>query len=521
MEFRERYPLGLPACDGWQPPPPPKHASGLAAAAGGDRAADADGPASPPADASPTLSTAASDGDGGSPADEATPTPVATPTATPVSPVGGSASFTVSATGGGLQSSVTSAGASYDLRRGMSRAEAIVSQLTRDVSLLAVHGIMDYSLLINIQPVKDVVPPMLSPRQRAPAGGDIAGGAEAGAGGFTIMMSPAGGSVVLPGDIAAALGSGGSGAAGQPVLSGLAPLDAVTRAFESGSFYEVPHVAPRSTSDSAAGGSGDSTVGSPLGSPGSDSLLRSPAPATADPSSAGAAAPKSTQEEMSYRLSLNKTEELPLADCIALVRAAVQLPTQIAAVSRPSPLFKDIALAAFARGATSSSSVASSTVSPATSPLHPSHPHFATLGGISRWSPLAVSICALGRKPAIGSTLPGIPAGAATTAGAASTAAATSAASATSGASSASHGPYTERALVQIGIIDMLQPYDTAKKAENAFKLIKHAVSHGGKLDADISSVDPSKYAVRFLAFIEKIFLPVNTTVTASGSVFA
>ena len=54
-------------------------------------------------------------------------------------------------------------------------------------------------------------------------------------------------------------------------------------------------------------------------------------------------------------------------------------------------------------------------------------------------------------------------------------------------------GTTEEEALVQIGIIDVLQPYGVMKKLEKGMKAIRH-----GSWDVDISSTDPEKYAERF-----------------------
>lgn len=70
--------------------------------------------------------------------------------------------------------------------------------------------------------------------------------------------------------------------------------------------------------------------------------------------------------------------------------------------------------------------------------------------------------------------------------------------------------------LVQIGIVDVLQLYTTSKRVESALKLIRYGslnVNSGGLssfgdsgIQADISAVDPHRYAVRFSGFMSEIF---------------
>lgn len=55
--------------------------------------------------------------------------------------------------------------------------------------------------------------------------------------------------------------------------------------------------------------------------------------------------------------------------------------------------------------------------------------------------------------------------------------------------------------LVQIGIIDLLQPYNTQKRFEHGLKSIRHANLH-----VDISAVDPNTYAVRFADLFNHMF---------------
>jgi len=68
---------------------------------------------------------------------------------------------------------------------------------------------------------------------------------------------------------------------------------------------------------------------------------------------------------------------------------------------------------------------------------------------------------------------------------------------------------YSQRAVIQVGIIDMLQTYDVGKKMENTFKMLRHAIGHAN-LGADISSIPPEPYHARFMRFVERIFLPAG-----------
>ena len=68
---------------------------------------------------------------------------------------------------------------------------------------------------------------------------------------------------------------------------------------------------------------------------------------------------------------------------------------------------------------------------------------------------------------------------------------------------------YRRRALVQIGIVDVLQAYDVGKRVENAFKSMRYTIGSAKLGAADISSVDPAAYATRFTAFVAQIFLPL------------
>lgn len=53
--------------------------------------------------------------------------------------------------------------------------------------------------------------------------------------------------------------------------------------------------------------------------------------------------------------------------------------------------------------------------------------------------------------------------------------------------------------VLYLGIIDILQDYNTGKKIEHAYKSLKFD-------SLSISAVDPLLYSRRFLAFIQRIF---------------
>ena len=63
--------------------------------------------------------------------------------------------------------------------------------------------------------------------------------------------------------------------------------------------------------------------------------------------------------------------------------------------------------------------------------------------------------------------------------------------------------PYARRVLCQVGVIDLLQFFDASKRVENAFKLLLER-----DLDAEVSAVEPGRYASRFSAFCRHVFLP-------------
>ena len=55
--------------------------------------------------------------------------------------------------------------------------------------------------------------------------------------------------------------------------------------------------------------------------------------------------------------------------------------------------------------------------------------------------------------------------------------------------------------LLQVGMIDMLQTYDTGKRLEKGLKMIRHADLH-----VDVSSINPQHYLTRFIMFMRQTF---------------
>jgi hypothetical protein len=53
-----------------------------------------------------------------------------------------------------------------------------------------------------------------------------------------------------------------------------------------------------------------------------------------------------------------------------------------------------------------------------------------------------------------------------------------------------------------VGVVDVLQFFDTTKRLESAYKQLAKGPS------ANISAVDPNAYAVRFMEFASAIFSP-------------
>lgn len=192
---------------------------------------------------------------------------------------------------------------------------------------------------------------------------------------------------------------------------------------------------------------------------------------------------------ISFRLSLNKAPSLSFADCLHLVHAASSLPRQIASFGRPPRHF--VVPAGF----------------DASLALPPIYGHGANSNGgrVTRWSPLAVSVCALGTPRAAPQPILS-PAG--DSSGAALSATAAGSPAPATVVRLRSPMTFSGRALVQIGVVDMLQAYDVGKKVEFTFKTLRHAVAHASLAAADISSVDPVAYAARFNAFVGHIFTP-------------
>jgi 1-phosphatidylinositol-4-phosphate 5-kinase len=123
-------------------------------------------------------------------------------------------------------------------------------------------------------------------------------------------------------------------------------------------------------------------------------------------------------------------------------------------------------------------------------------------GRMSRFSPLAASICALG-VPIVGGGSSGTD-----TVG-------------ESMADGMNVGPDyrgASRALVQLGVIDVLQFFDTTKQVESFYKQLRYAgpiavVSADASTTssnpvADISAIDPNRYAVRFMDLVSRVFTP-------------
>jgi hypothetical protein len=59
-----------------------------------------------------------------------------------------------------------------------------------------------------------------------------------------------------------------------------------------------------------------------------------------------------------------------------------------------------------------------------------------------------------------------------------------------------------EHVLLQIGVIDMLQTYDTGKRLEKGLKMLRHADMH-----VDVSSINPQHYLTRFIMFMRRTFI--------------
>jgi hypothetical protein len=115
-------------------------------------------------------------------------------------------------------------------------------------------------------------------------------------------------------------------------------------------------------------------------------------------------------------------------------------------------------------------------------------------GALPEWSSLAVSLCALGTP--LGSRGDASSGGGGTSEGGAA-----------EGGEPIRPRPHlppsASRALVQVGVVDILQYFDTSKRVESAFKQLRYAGSAGG-----ISAVDPNIYAVRFMSLVSSMFTP-------------
>ena len=69
--------------------------------------------------------------------------------------------------------------------------------------------------------------------------------------------------------------------------------------------------------------------------------------------------------------------------------------------------------------------------------------------------------------------------------------------------------PLGQRAVIQVGVIDMLQAFTLGKQAEGLLKSVEYAFSHGSA-SPDISAVEPAAYARRFIEFAHRILLPLE-----------
>jgi hypothetical protein len=385
-----------------------------------------------------------------------------------------------------------------DLTAGIARSKAIVDQLQRDVTLLAAQSIMDYSLLINIMPITD------------------------------LGVTPAAAAPLLAGDaplptIGSGEASAAAAAAAEPGPSPSPPPDAAltTLSFNKSSTLSLAEAVAMCR---VAGG----CAVSPAATGGA-------AAAAAD---AGAEQPCHMQWAASPHTPVpDRALVQHLARCSPLSVTAVALGSS-ADARAVDAVGGNEALAAGARlHIVGSTSVASS---PALGGVHP-HQH-AGSGALSAklGSPALLSIARL--QPSEGSASPRAQADARDTAAHASNAgnagsdgppamqlppasgalalsrggSAAAATGGTANAAAATDGDavedtvvYRQRALLQLGVIDMLQTYDVGKRMEHTLKSLRYAVAHaqlGG--DADISAVDPGRYAVRFMDMASRIFLP-------------
>ena len=63
--------------------------------------------------------------------------------------------------------------------------------------------------------------------------------------------------------------------------------------------------------------------------------------------------------------------------------------------------------------------------------------------------------------------------------------------------------PYARRVLCQVGVIDLLQFFDNSKRVEHVYKTLLER-----DRDAEVSAVEPGRYAQRFADFARGVFLP-------------
>jgi hypothetical protein len=63
--------------------------------------------------------------------------------------------------------------------------------------------------------------------------------------------------------------------------------------------------------------------------------------------------------------------------------------------------------------------------------------------------------------------------------------------------------PYARRVLCQVGVIDLLQFFDNSKRVEHVYKTMLER-----DRDAEVSAVEPVRYAQRFGDFARGVFLP-------------
>lgn len=515
-----------------------------------------------------------------------------------------------------------------DMVLGCERSEGIVHQLMKDTALLACHGLMDYSLLVSIMPVADYDPFSFSvPPATVPAEVPLAGAASlesatapsrAGAGGerpalLRAVLRPVPGT--KDGTCSWELESAGDSEASLSIRDACRLLESMgfssLYGHSSGGAAECEKLEPAGgvtfneaglTGPSANNSAGDPAAavvasrhrlnsefhftdavvdndalvapaaaaraqrfdaqaltqsgGGPSATHGASSSHLSPSDVEGDDDNSEVA--------VAFKLSLNGAATLALRECAQLTHAAATFPRQLASYGSAP------------RGFVSQSVV---------SEAHP-------IARMTRWSPLAVSLCALGRprapaalsqraqadglpRPHPSSSDVG-PAGTPRAAplsterskvrvwrslgnssgidpipvpgtademarsleltGGRETSEVKGADECGSSASGVAVVPtavpssqlppstrlqhpltYQGRALLQIGIVDVLQSYDVGKRVENTFKTLRHAVAHATLASADISSVAPDAYASRFTNFVTQIFSPLPGLAASSA----